>query len=374
MAESLDIFRYVSYLRFRWRWIAGSCVVAVALALVVSLTLQREYTATARIVIEPPGGTDPRTSVAVSPIYLESLKTYEEFAASDSLFQKAIDQFNLHSALGARSIESLKKHVLRVSIVRNTRVLEISATLPNAPQAQRVAKSLAESTVDLSRTLSSDNDQDLLRGISQEESEVHSNLDRVETDWARVLAEEPISDLQAAMNKTAELRAQLQAQILNTEQEIADASERQKTAGEVERTEAAKEHANATARLAEMRKQLDTIEAQSKERERILALRFAHRDKLEANRKALQTSLAAIEARLREARADSGNRGERLRIIDPGVVPERPSSPNLPLNLFAAFLLGLVLPILYLMLELNYQERSVVARREINPSRVQSGR
>ena len=49
-------------------------------------------------------------------------------------------------------------------------------------------------------------------------------------------------------------------------------------------------------------------------------------------------------ARLREARGDAGYRGERLRIIDPGIVPERPSSPNLPLNLVAALLLGLVLP------------------------------
>ena len=112
MAESLDIFRYVSYLRLRWAWIAGSGAVAVALALAVSLALPRQYTATARIVIEPPAGTDPRSAMAVSPVYLESLKTYEEFAANDSLFQKAIDQFRLRALLGARPIESLKKRVL----------------------------------------------------------------------------------------------------------------------------------------------------------------------------------------------------------------------------------------------------------------------
>ena len=66
------------------------------------------------------------------PGYLESLKTYEEFAANDSLFQKAIDQFQLRAALGARPIESLKKRVLQVALVRNTRILEIAATLPDA--------------------------------------------------------------------------------------------------------------------------------------------------------------------------------------------------------------------------------------------------
>src|SRR5450631_2798415 len=165
MAESLDIFRYVSYLRLRWVWIAGSC--AVALALTVSLVLPREYTATARIVIEPPAGGDSRSSVAVSPIYLESLKTYEQFAADDSLFEKAVDKFKLRATLGGRPIENLKKHVLKVGVVRNTRILEIATTLPDAGQAQLLAKFLAESTVELSRAVVNEGDQDLLQGIGQ---------------------------------------------------------------------------------------------------------------------------------------------------------------------------------------------------------------
>ena len=101
------------------------------------------------------------------------------------------------------------------------------------------------------------------------------------------------------------------------------------------------------------------------EREKLLATRMAHRDKLEAERKAGQTNLTAIEGRLRETRGDAGYRGERLRIIDPGIVPERPSSPNVPLNLAAALLLGLVLPILYLTLQMSYQEQRASGRRSV---------
>ena len=46
-----------------------------------------------------------------------------------------------------------------------------------------------------------------------------------------------------------------------------------------------------------------------------------------------------------------------MRIIDPGIVPERPSAPNLPLNVMAALLLGLVLPLLYFTLEMSYREQ-----------------
>ena len=69
MAGPFDVFRYMSYMRSRWRWIAVSCTTATALAVGISLVLPREYTATARIVIEPPARTDLRAAVAVSPIW-----------------------------------------------------------------------------------------------------------------------------------------------------------------------------------------------------------------------------------------------------------------------------------------------------------------
>jgi uncharacterized protein involved in exopolysaccharide biosynthesis len=68
--------------------------------------------------------------------------------------------------------------------------------------------------------------------------------------------------------------------------------------------------------------------------------------------------LTAMDTRLREARGEAGFRGERLKIVDPGIVPERPSSPNTPLNVAAAMLLGLVLPIVFLTLRMSYQERA----------------
>ena len=68
MSDSFDAFRYMGYLRSRWRWIASSACAAVVLATVVSLLLPNQYTATARLLIEPPAGTDLRSAMAVSPI------------------------------------------------------------------------------------------------------------------------------------------------------------------------------------------------------------------------------------------------------------------------------------------------------------------
>jgi uncharacterized protein involved in exopolysaccharide biosynthesis len=364
MADSLDAFRYISYLRSRWTFVAASCVVAVVVAAAVSFLMPREYTATARIVIEPPAGADLRSAMAVSPIYLESLKTYEHFADSDNMFRTAVEKFNLRAMLGAKPVESMKRRVLRVSTVRNTRILEIAATLPDARKAQALAEYLANSTVELSRSLVNQGDRDLLQGIEQQQRDGRARLDEIEIAWARLLSNEPVTELQSELLKSAELRSTVQQQKLSTELEIADVAQREKN-GAGDLTELRKEAANARARLDEMRKQIDAIDRRGSELERLLAARLTHRDKIEAERKAGQAALAAIETRLRETLGDAGYRGERLKVIDPGIVPERPSSPNLPLNVAAALLLGLVLPIVWVTVEMNFQEQRAAGRRNV---------
>jgi uncharacterized protein involved in exopolysaccharide biosynthesis len=363
MSESFDVLRYTSYIRSHWQWIAISCVVAVALALAVSLAMERQYTAVTQIVIEPPAGSDLRAAMTVSPIYLESLKTYEHFAAGDRLFQRAIGQFQLRALFGTRPIETIKKRVLRVGIVRNTRILEIAVTLPDAAKALAMARYLAQATVDINRTMVVEGDQDLVEGIARQERDARASLTAVDAAWAHLLAEEPVDALQGAMSQAGNLRSTVQQQMQSTELEIADSAERQKHLTDAQQTDARQEAADASARLEEMRKQLQAIDRQNAEREKLLALRMAHRDKMEADRKDAQAALGSLETRLRETRGEAGYRGDRLKIIDPGVVPERPSSPNLPLNVAAALLLGLVLPILYLTLALSYQEQRAGGRR-----------
>jgi len=363
MADPFDAFRYIGYMRSRWPMIAGSCGVAVVLALAVSLTMPNQYTATARIVIDPPAGNDGRASLAVSPIYLESLKTYETFALSDSLFQKAIAQFSLRHMLGSAPIESIKKRVLRVDTVRNTRILEIAATLPDPRKAQGLARFLAESAVEMNRSMVSEGDRELLQGMEREQHEVQTRLRQTEAAWAEQLSREPVDDLQAALSQTSELRYAIQQQAQSVELEIADTAERAKQASASELAELRKEESNARARLLELEKQLQELDRRNAQREKELALRMARRDKAESDRKVAQAELTAIETRLQQARGDTGFRGERLKVIDPGIVPERPSSPNIPLNLFAAMLLGLVLPVLYLTLLMSYQEQRAGSRR-----------
>jgi uncharacterized protein involved in exopolysaccharide biosynthesis len=274
MPESFEMFRYLDHLRRRWRVVAAAIGVAFALALVAGLLTPAQYTATARILIESPAAGDLRASMAVSPVYLESLRSYAILASGDRLFADAVDHFQLRRS---RSIEQMKKSVLRVTIPRNTKVLEVAATLPDPRQAQALARYIAERTVAISRDLALETDRDAIADAQKQRDEA---------------------------------RAQ------------------------VERTESAAGSANA---------------ARSTKNE------------------SLQLALEAAEMHLQEIRSTAGYRAERLKIFDPGVVPERPSWPNVPLILLAAVLVAFAASLLYVTFEFNYRLEKSVAPRAVPP-------
>jgi capsule polysaccharide export protein KpsE/RkpR len=280
----------------------------------------------------------------VSSIYLESLKTYEQLAGNNTLFQKAAARFQLRALTGSGPIEALRRRVLRVAMVRNSRILEIAVTLPDPAKAQAVAQFVAEQTVELNRSISERSGTDMVDAVEPQVREAETKLAKTDKAWSDLLAHEPVDDLQNAVYEAEQRRGSLEERIADLRVDLADHL-------------TAEEESRVRARLNESQRQLEALNRDMAAQQKMLAGRMARRDSLEAERRADQGALAAIRARLRDTQTGVGFRGEQLAIIDPGVVPERPSSPNLSLNLAVALLLGLMLPLVYLMLDLALQQQ-----------------
>jgi capsule polysaccharide export protein KpsE/RkpR len=342
-------FDYVDYLRSRWRLIASAAVAAIILSLTVSLLLPKRYTATASIVIEPPAGNDVRTATAVSPVYLESLRTYELFADSDTLFAGAVERFHLSSPERIRSIESLKQQVLKVSKLRDTKILEISATWLDPNLAQQVALYIAEETVKLSRGESAATDRELIGEAERQAAEAQQRLDLAQQAWATNAVREPGSALQAQIEADVDLASKVRQSLIDSRSDLAEYQEK---------PEYAKQLPGLRARTAELEKRLNEIEKGIEQKSALASQRAASRQKLETEVKMAQTASEASAARLRDLRITAGTRGERLRVIDPGIVPQRPSSPNIALNVAAALLLTLIALAAFLTVSFTYRRRA----------------
>jgi capsular polysaccharide biosynthesis protein len=348
--NSFNPFEFVEFARQRLSTVAAVVACALLAALILSFVLPNRYTATASIMIEPPGGSDPRISTSVSPVYLESLKTYEQFASSDTLFAQACDKFRLLSAEGSPAIEAFKKRVLAVRKPKETKLLQIAVTLGDPKLAQALVQYLAEQTVSLSNTVSADSEGRIAQQARARAETARAALAKTHTDLTAAASVGQQTSLQAELEALAKLQSEIGADIAATRGRIAEYAAR----------ESRSERANAELEfireeLAALRAKADALEISRSSVALDIAQKSGRLSQLQARREQLHAALRAAQndfdlatKRLAEVEAASGMRAEQLRIIDPGIVPQRPSSPNLPLNCAAAFVLGTVAAFVYL--------------------------
>ena len=370
MPESFDAYQYLNHLRSRWRLIAAACATAVGLSLVVSLMMPKRYTATVRILIEPPGSADPRTATAISANYLASLKTYVHFASSDSLFKQAVEKWKVREPDDSRALSSLKKSILEVKIPRDTKIMEVSATLRDPEKAHALALYVAQQTVELSQSANATGDQEQTAQIESLLAAARRRAEEAEHQSMELARSSPAGGLPAELEGLVEARSIVQQDLLLAEVQVAELTalqRRRKAAaddGSPEQGEAVRlDPQDAEARLQLLRRQLTDLDRQMASKRLTLAIRSAQHRAVESERTSAWAAVEDAQARLAQARATVAARGERLQVIDPGIVPERPSSPNIPLNLMAALLLGLVLSMLYLTLKFSYGQRKAESMR-----------
>jgi len=361
MPDPFDLYEYAAWLRSRWRFWLVACSVAVVLALIVSLVLPKRYTAVASIMIEPPAGNDPRSSTVVSPIYLESLKTYEHFASSDTLFARAVDQVHLRDSFGGAPIESVKRSVLKVSKLRDTKILEIHATLADPKQAQALVHYLAEETVNLNRSMAQQSDQDLVRDAQTQLDSARAQLAEARAAWDRGLKED-VEPLREEVESVSDLRASARKDLLEARSSEAEYAARGKDPVNTRDTAEAeflrRELAAVRARIALLEGQIAELDRELNRKQALLGVRTGKRDELEARLKSATMAYETAATRLRDIRSNAGYRGERLQIVDPGILPQRPSFPNHMLHVGAALLLAVVVCWAYLTAAFGFRRRT----------------
>jgi capsular polysaccharide transport system permease protein len=342
MQESFDVYNYAGFLRERWRFIAIACIIAGVLSVAMTLITPKRYTAVARLVIEPPAGSDARTPQIVSPQYLELLKTYEHFATSDTLFRRAVDHFGLRSERPGRPIEQWKRAVLKAGLVRNTKVLEIAVTLEDPKKAQAMAQYLGEQTIEITETLNRESDNSLIREAEAQQGRARDNYEKTEAASSRIIRDEPVEALESEIYALELRRLQIDRRLIDTEVRSTgkQATEEDKSREQV---------------LLAQRKALEDSLTRATA---LVAQRKAKRMQIDQERK---TASARYENALRQyedARATAAYRGERLRLIDPGIVPEQASSPKLSLNVMAAVLFAFAASVGYLSLRFGFARRA----------------
>jgi uncharacterized protein involved in exopolysaccharide biosynthesis len=339
MQDEFSAVEYAQYLRYRWKFLAIAIAVAAILSGVASMLLPKRYTATSVLLIDSPAGNDPRSATAVSPVYLESLKTYEQFAASDTLFVRAAEKF--HLADPGTPIDSLKRRVLKVVKPRDTRLLQISVTLHDPAKAQGVAKFLAEESANLNQSLSRQTEDEFVSEAQRQLDAAQARLQAAQRASAEIEKNHPFDSLFMETSGLVELRTRLQRDLADLRADDSEAAAGDKT----------------PARVASLQKEIESLDKKIASNEARSAEQRSLAEPAESELRAARSVRDNSLARLNDLRASAGARGERLRIIDPGIVPQQPSSPNLTLNVLAAIFIAAVASLVVVSFSFVFQHR-----------------
>ncbi|HTM13866.1 MAG TPA: Wzz/FepE/Etk N-terminal domain-containing protein [Bryobacteraceae bacterium] len=359
MRSASEGLEFAGYLWRRRALLAIACTSALTLAGIGSVLLPARYTATASILIEPPGGNDPRSATAVSTVYLESLKTYERLASSDTLFEHALDELHIRQRYPGVSTESLKRRILEVSKPASTTILDISATVSDPKSAQALAQYIAERTVALQVSLDRQTDEDLSKEPQRIFDAAKARRQAAEKAKDQFTKATPLEALDKEVLLTGELKLEVGKELARARAELANYIGQQQAPqpNDIGEGQSGWTRFQITATRTKIR------DLESQDRQLLQALNAKgslledlrrKRDALDAELKSARADEEAENTKLSDVKSSSAARGVRLKILDPGIVPQRPSFPNLPLNLAVALVLSLLASIGYVAIRFAY--------------------
>lgn len=368
MRNASEGLEFAGYL---WRCralVAIACTSALAVAGVVSVLLPARYTATASILIEPPGGNDPRSATAVSTVYLESLKTYERLASSDTLFERALDELHIRQRYPGVSTESLKRRILEVSKPASTTILDISATVSDAKSAQALAQYIAERTVALHVSLDRQTDEELSKEPQRIFEAARARREAAEKAKDQFTKATPVEALDKEVHLTGELKLEVGKELARARAELANYVGQQQAPQSNDIGEG--QSGWTQFQITATRTKIQDLEGQDRQLLQALNAKGSlledlrrKRDALDAELKSARADEEAENTKLSDVKSSSAARGVRLKILDPGIVPQRPSFPNPPLNLAVALVLSLLASIGYIAIRFAY-DRTRDARHD----------
>jgi uncharacterized protein involved in exopolysaccharide biosynthesis len=124
-----------------------------------------------------------------------------------------------------------------------------------------------------------------------------------------------------------------------------------------------REAAAARAKAEALKAREQTIESTLQRKGTLLAKAKAAHAENDALVRSAEGAYDQLVRRVAELDAAVGTRSEQLRIVDPGTVPQKPSSPNLLLNCVAAFVSSLVIAAALLCLTFSLERQRLAQQR-----------
>lgn len=331
---------FLSVLERRWKRIAAVAIGAAVLALAISLLLPKEYESTTLLLIQPAIG----SAAVMSPAYLDSLRSYEQFVESDGVLENLLRDTHLSEEFSG---ERFRRSALRATLVKGTRILQVSVRLRDAQKAHEAALRLAQIAVDGNTRINREEAARTRSGADQDAAEAHQAMTAAQAAIDKFRSGSREEQISREVEQQIERKVRYERELSDVELDVAEKEARAAalpaesgTRSEVAGLRARRDALRAT--VAALAKELEKSQA-------AYAAIQARHSALDGEFQAAEERFSALARRATETASSAAIRREELEIADPGTVPTQPAGPHPLQNSILAAMLGLLAALMYEM-------------------------
>src|SRR5579871_253443 len=340
MPDSLQPLESLSALPRRWKRILAVGVGAGVIALAISLLLPKKYEATTLVLIQPPLGAN--AAAALSPAYLDSLRSFEPFVESDGVLTTLLHDTHLDTQF---SPEQFRRSALRASVLKGTRVLQVSVILADPAKAHETALRLGQILRDENARMNRE-EGDRIRALAVKDAEeAHKTLLAVQSVAEQFRRTSREDEVRREAEAQIERKGRLEQDLNDSEMSLAEQEGRATSSGAS--AEAARNMTTALrAHVQGVKTALASMQAALAKSQADYAAIDTRRTVLDSELQAADDRYSSLARRVTDISSGAVRR-EEMEIADPGAVPSQPASPHPLQNTILAVLLGLLAASLY---------------------------
>jgi uncharacterized protein involved in exopolysaccharide biosynthesis len=339
MPEPLPPLEFLSVLERRWKRIAAVAACAAAIAFVVSLLLPKQYESTTLLLIQPAAN---GSAAVMSPAYLDSLRSYEQFVESDGVLENLLRDTHLN---GEFSGERFRRAALRAMLVKGTRILQISVRLGDPQKAHEAALRLAQIVVESNTRINRDEATRTRGGADRDAEEAHQAMAAAQAAIDKFRSGSREDEITRDVEQQIERKVRYERELSDVQLDLAE-NEARASAAPGDQA-ARSEVAGLRARREALRGTLAALEKELTKSQAVHAAVEARRKALDGEYQAAEKRFSALASRATETASSVAIRREELEIADPGTVPTQPVGPHPVQNAILAAMLGLLAAVLY---------------------------
>jgi uncharacterized protein involved in exopolysaccharide biosynthesis len=220
-----------------------------------------------------------------------------------------------------------------------------------------MAQFIASGVVELSRSGSKEASDAMIADAAKAAQAAQARLLETRTAFESAAGSFSEDALRSEVADDSDVKSRLEQQLVDEQAGLAEFESREKllSSGTVqpqnggdELNDVRREAGGSRARIQLLEQRIAELAKSINEKSAVLARQSAREQDLESALRGARTSYETASQRLADLPVSLGSRMEWLRVVDPGIVPQRPSSPNVPLTLLGSVALALFGSLLYL--------------------------